>query len=152
MVPFLTDPIAGLREMARVTRPGGTVAACVWDHGTGRSPLGLFWRAALELDPSARDESPSPGSREGHLAELFAAAGPQRIRPTALTVRLRFASFDDWWEPFTFGVGPAGSYVAGLAPVRRDRLRERCRALLGDPPFEIVSVAWTVCATPAARP
>ncbi|WP_028924754.1 class I SAM-dependent methyltransferase [Pseudonocardia acaciae] len=151
VVPFMSDPVAGLREMARVTRPGGTVAACVWDNTEGRSPLATFWHAALDLDPSARGESyePSAGTREGHLAELFEAAGLERVVPTTISVRIRFESFDTWWEPFTLGVGPIGSYVAGLSPQRVDAVRERCRELLPAPPFDVLAMAWTVYATPA---
>ena len=75
VVHFMADPVAGLREMGRVTRPGGVVAACVWDHAGGRGPLSGFWRAVLELDPRADDESGLAGVREGHLAQLFAEAG-----------------------------------------------------------------------------
>ena len=75
VVHFMADPVAGLREMGRVTRPGGVVAACVWDHAGGRGPLSAFWRAVRELDPGADDESNLAGVREGHLAELFAQAG-----------------------------------------------------------------------------
>ncbi|HEX8024876.1 MAG TPA: class I SAM-dependent methyltransferase, partial [Candidatus Limnocylindrales bacterium] len=75
VVHFMADPVAGLREMARVTERGGIVAACVWDHAGEHGPLGAFWAAARELDPTAPDESTLPGVREGHLAELFAAAG-----------------------------------------------------------------------------
>src|SRR3954452_24335627 len=67
VVHFMRDPVAGLREMARVTRPGGVVAACVWDHAGGRTPIAAFWRGARELDPAARDESALAGAREGHL-------------------------------------------------------------------------------------
>ena len=90
VVHFMADPVPGLGEMARVTRPGGVVAACVWDHGGGAGPLSLFWEAAHELDP---DGSPTSrdlaGAREGHLAELFAAAGLRRRRGTALSVARR---------------------------------------------------------------
>ena len=74
VVHFMQDPVAGLAEMGRVTRPGGSVAACVWDHAGSQGPLRLFWDAARELDPDVADESDLPGTREGHLVELF--AGP----------------------------------------------------------------------------
>ncbi len=143
-VHFMTDAVAGLREMARVTRPGGIVAACVWDHGGGRSPVALLWQAARELDPSAPDESGLPGVREGHLASLFAAAGLAGAHATALTVRARHASFEQWWEPFTLGVGPAGEYVTSLAEEPRAALRQRLSELAGEPPVEISATAWTV--------
>jgi SAM-dependent methyltransferase len=144
VVHFMDDPVAGLREMGRVTRPGGTITACVWDHAGGKSPLTTFWQAALDLDPHARDESALAGAREGHLTELFTAAGLHDIRSTALTVRSTFASFDEWWEPFTLGVGPAGEYVQGLAPSQRDALRDRCAALLPrQGPIDITASAWT---------
>ena len=75
VVHFMADPVQGLREMGRVTRPGGMVAACVWDHAGGRGPLAAFWSAVRELDPAADDESGLAGVREGHLARLFAQAG-----------------------------------------------------------------------------
>jgi SAM-dependent methyltransferase len=144
VVHFMADPVAGLREMGRVTRDGGTVAACVWDHGGDRGPLTTFWRAARELDPAARDESDLAGVREGHLALLFGQAGLGGARSTALTVRVRYDTFGQWWEPFTFGVGPAGAYVTALGQEGRDALRERCRQLLPPPPFEISGTAWAV--------
>lgn len=146
VVHFMADPVAGLREMGRVTRPGGVVAACVWDHADN-GPVSAFWRAALELDPQARDESGLAGAREGHLAELFAAAGLQEILPSVLSVRTRFADFAEWWEPFTLGVGPAGDYVRALDPAARAALRERCAARLpAEGPFDITASAWTVTA------
>lgn len=146
VVHFMTDPVAGLRDMARVTRPGGTVAASVWDQAGGQGPLAVFWRTALELDPAARDESQRAGTREGHLSELFEAAGLRNVTPTALTVRVRYTTFEEWWQPFTLGVGPAGAHVVNLDPARREKLRERCRTLLPAPPFEISALAWTACA------
>ena len=148
VVHFMTDPVVGLREMARVTRPGGVVAACVWDHAGEAGPLATFWRAAREMDPRVHDESGLAGAREGHLAELCDQAGLREIESTVLTVNVRFATFDDWWEPFTFGVGPAGAHVAGLDEAGRDELRTRCAHLLASAPFEINASAWCVRARP----
>jgi SAM-dependent methyltransferase len=142
VVHFMQDPVAGLREMSRVTRPGGVVAACVWDHAGGTGPLGAFWRVAHELDPAVADESGLAGAREGHLAELFADAGLRDIRSTVLVADLEHPTFEAWWEPFTRGVGPAGAYVATLDPEREAALRERCREVLSDGPFVIEARAW----------
>jgi SAM-dependent methyltransferase len=148
VVHFMADPVAGLREMGRVTRPGGRVAACVWDHGGDRGPLTLFWQAVRELDPSARDESGLAGVREGALARLFTEAGLSGVQPGALTVQVPYLSFGKWWEPFTLGVGPAGTYVAALPPERREQLREQCRQRLGPGPIEISGTAWTATGRP----
>jgi SAM-dependent methyltransferase len=144
VVHFMADPVAGLREMARVTRPGGTVAACVWDHGGGEGPLSLFWRVVAGADPDAPAEGGLPGTREGQLAALAAEAGLCDVEDGRLSVTVAFTGFDDWWEPYTFGVGPAGEYVAGLDDEARERLRARCAAELPDGPFERTSVAWAV--------
>ena len=100
--------------MARVTRPGGTVAACVWDHAGGTGPLSLFWEAVHDVDPDADDESDLAGSRAGHLVELFEQAGLADVERGSVSVTLEFATFEEWWDPFTLGVGPAGAYVARL--------------------------------------
>jgi SAM-dependent methyltransferase len=142
VVHFMADPIVGLREMARVTRPGGVVVACVWDHAGRRGPLSLFWTAVRQLDPGAQDESELAGSREGHLAELFEAAGLHNVDDTDLAVRVNYATFDDWWEPFTLGVGPAGAYASGLDAARREKLKERCRQLAPAAPFTVEANAW----------
>jgi len=148
VVHFMADPVLGVREMARVTRPGGVVGACVWDHAGGRGPLAVFWRAVRDLDPAADDESGRPGVREGDLARLFAQAGLDGARAATLTVRVRQASFEQWWEPFTLGVGPAGAYVASLVPGHRAALRERCRGLLPAGPVEIAATAWAAVGRP----
>jgi SAM-dependent methyltransferase len=142
VVHFMADPVLGLREMSRVTRPGGVVAACVWDHAGDRGPLTAFWQAVRELDPAARDESGLAGAREGDLARLFAQAGLGRAQVTTLTVVVRSGRFEQWWEPFTLGVGPAGAYVTSLDPEHRQALRERCRRLLPADPVEISATAW----------
>ena len=142
VVHFMTDPIAGLAEMARVTRADGVVAACVWDLAGGRAPISPFWQAARELDGGAQDESGLPGARAGHLAELFEAAGLRRVEETTLSATVEHASFDDWWAPFTLGVGPAGAYLKTLPETERSALRERCRHLVPDPPFTLKASAW----------
>lgn len=142
VVHFMSDPVAGLAEMARVTRRGGVVAACVWDHAGGHGPLSIFWQAARELDPGVEDESQLAGAREGHLAELFDAAGLREVENAAISAALQHRSFEEWWEPYTRGVGPAGAYAARLDPSRQEVLRERCRRLLPEPPFVLTSRAW----------
>jgi hypothetical protein len=138
----MSEPLVGLREMARVTREGGVVAACVWDHDGGEGPLSVFWNAARELDREVEDESRLAGARRGHLAQLFGEAGLEAIEETALSITVEHPTFEDWWEPFTLGVGPAGAYVAGLDGTRHGELRERCRAMLPAAPFAVTARAW----------
>jgi SAM-dependent methyltransferase len=142
VVHFMDDPVRGLAEMARVTRDAGVVAACVWDHAGGQTPLAPFWAAVHELDPNAPDESRMAGGHEGHLTELCTKAGLRGIEDTALRVSVEHATFEDWWEPFTLGVGPAGGYVRSLDSARQTELRERCIDGLGAGPFAIESRAW----------
>jgi SAM-dependent methyltransferase len=142
VVHFMADPVAGLREMARVTRGGGTVAACVWDLAGGQSPLSLFWQAARELDPGLEGESGRPGGREGELAELFEQAGIGEIEAGVVSVEVEHDSFEEWWEPHTFGVGPLGGYVSRLDEGRLAELRDRCRELLPPAPFVVSGRAW----------
>jgi SAM-dependent methyltransferase len=142
VVHFMVDPVAGLREMARVTRENGVVAACVWDYGGGGSPIAAFWTAARELDPEVEDESLLAGARQGHLTELFEAAGLREVEEQALSVEVEQGNFDDWWEPFTLGVGPAGAYTAGLEAEQQLLLRERCRELMPSGSFVLSAKAW----------
>lgn len=142
VVHFMKDPIAGLKEMARVTVTGGTVAACVWDHSTERGPLSAFWGAVHEVDPEAADESHLAGAREGQLIDLFHRAGLDDVEGDLLTVAVQYASFESWWEPYTLGVGPAGDYVASLDDEQRARLVDCCRARLPSAPFTIHASAW----------
>jgi SAM-dependent methyltransferase len=143
VVHFMDDPVRGLAEMARVTRGGGVVAACVWDHTGGKTPLAPFWYAVHQLDSNAPDESRLAGGHEGHLTELGTRAGWRGIEESALPVSVEHATFEDWWEPFTLGVGPAGVYLTSLDNQRRSELRARCYESLGAGPFAIESRAWT---------
>jgi SAM-dependent methyltransferase len=142
VVHFMSDPVGGLREMARVTRPAGVVAACVWDFDEGGSPLSLFWEAARELDSNAPGEASLPGTRRGHLTTLFRDAGVSDIEETSLSISVEHDNFDDWWSPFGLGVGPAGSYLSTLDATARQRLMERCRELQPPAPFVVTAVAW----------
>jgi SAM-dependent methyltransferase len=148
VVHFMADPVAGLRELARVTRAGGIVSACVWDHAGGRGPLSPFWDAVRELDPEVTDESRLAGARQGHLVELFTQVGLAKVEETALEVSVAHATFDEWWEPFTLAVGPAGAYLARIDEAGRERVRERCRQALADAPV-ITALAWATRGVPA---
>jgi ubiquinone/menaquinone biosynthesis C-methylase UbiE len=144
VVHFMTHPVAGLGEMRRVTRPEGVVAACVWDFASDRGPLGPFWEAARQLDPEVENEVARPGTRQGHLFELFQAAGLREIEESTVSAAIEHGTIEDWWAPFTLGVGPAGIYVAGLDPDRQAQLRDLCGDLLPDFPFVQTAHAWAV--------
>ncbi|GAW50853.1 MULTISPECIES: class I SAM-dependent methyltransferase [unclassified Nocardioides] len=143
VVHFMSDPVGGLREMGRV---GGVVAATVWNHAGGSGPLSTFWRAVQDLDPDAADEAALPGTGEGDLGGLARRAGLSDVEEGTLTVSVPYPGFDEWWEPYTRGVGPAGDYVAGLDEARREALRARCAELLPKGPFEVEATAWSVVA------
>ncbi len=147
VVHFMSDPVAGLAEMKRVTRPGGVVAACTWDLAGDRAPISPFWQAARELREGVADESHLAGTRAGHLTELFGAAGLRDVEETELSSSVEHPTFEEWWEPFTLGVGPAGAYARSLGEPERDALRERCRELLPDAPFTLTAVAWAARGT-----
>ncbi len=150
VVHFMRDPDAGLREMTRVTRAGGTVAACVWDHATG--PLGAFWAAVATLHDGQGhppSEAPRTGSHRGDLARVLSGAGLRGVVEEPIHVTVPFERFEAWWEPFELGVGPAGDHVAALDAAARERLRDACRAQLPEPPFEVRAVAWAARGTRA---
>ena len=144
VVHFMANPVAGLGEMGRVTRRGGVVAACVWDHEGGQGPLSVFWEAARQLEPDVDDEAGLAGAHEGHLAQLCRAAGLREIEENTLSISVKHRSFEEWWEPYTLGVGPAGAHVAGLDATRQARLREQCRSMLPAAPFVLTARAWAV--------
>lgn len=133
---FIPEPERAAGEMRRVTRAGGTVAACTWDRD-GLEMTSVFWEEAVRLDPDAeaRSRRPRHSNRPGQLAALWRAAGLQQVEETTLDIRMEFAGFDDYWQPHLKGVAPQGVYVAGLAPEHRDALRSGIRKrLLGDKP------------------
>lgn len=146
VVHFMTDAVLGLRQMARVTVPGGVVAACVWDHAGSRGPLSPFWAAAREVDPTAPGEGHLPGTREGHLSELMRAAGMAEVWDEQIDVRVGFEDFEEWWRPFLLGVGPAGAYLDHQSESRVAAIERACAARFPDGPFEVTARAWTALA------
>jgi SAM-dependent methyltransferase len=143
VIGFMRDPDQGVREMARVTRPGGTVAACMWDIAAGgMTMLRVFWSAVREIDPDNEGERRMAGTAEGDIARRFERAGLADVVGTALQARADYSGFDDFWEPFTFAVGPAGRYLRSLPAQRRAAVRDRCRAQLPDGPFALDARAW----------
>lgn len=142
---FVSDPPAAAAEMRRVVRPGGLVAASVWDISAGMRMLRVFWDSAKVVRPSAPDEARTQRfSREGEIAELFRAAGLGDVSDGALEVGSRYADFEDFWQPFLGAAGPAGAFVASLDDDGRARLREEMRERLGSPegPFTLTARAW----------
>ncbi|GAA5209020.1 class I SAM-dependent methyltransferase [Microbacterium kyungheense] len=142
VVHFMTDPVRGVAEMARVTTSGGRVGACVWDHGGGSGPLSAFWRVATVLDPDVRTESALNGASEGQLVDIFERAGLHDVTQSVVECTVSFRDFDDWWTPFLGGVGPAGRYVATLDAAAVARLEGALRDDIGDGPFAITARAW----------
>lgn len=143
VVNFMSDPVAGIREMARVTKPGGVVAACVWDIDGDRAPLSPVWAAARKLGFTAdRGNDHATGTGGGQLAAVFAEAGLTDVEEREVSIAIEHASFDEWWEPFTHGVGPVGAFVHGLDDEKREALISELRATLGDPPSGIPAVTW----------
>ncbi len=142
---FVPNPEAAASQMRRVLRPGGVVAACVWDFGGGMRVLGAFWEAALALDPDAPDEAAERRfGRDGEVAALLAGAGFREVTGGALDVHAGYDDFDDLWQGFLGGVGPAGAYCASLDATRRDALKAELAARLGRTagPFALDARAW----------
>ncbi len=150
VVNFISDPEAGVREMARVARPGGIVAACVWDYAGEMTLLRSFWDAAREVLPeraAASDEGVVMGwCGEGELAELWGVAGLNSVRFGSLLARATYPDFEDLWSPLPIGVGPAGAFCKSLEEDDRAALRDAFRRHLrvGDGPFTLTARSWAV--------
>jgi SAM-dependent methyltransferase len=148
VVNFLADPEGGVVEMRRVARDGGVVAAAVWDYRGRMTMLTTFWEAAAAIDErgaAAQDERTRMrfGARE-ELTELWEAASLRDVEGGEVVVAASYEDFDDLWEPFLGGVGPAGDFAASLDPETQTAVREEFRRRLGSPegPFELEARAW----------
>jgi SAM-dependent methyltransferase len=153
VVNFLDDAEGGVREMARVTRPGGTVAACVWDYAGEMTLLRAFWDAAREVEPAraaAADEGVAMRwCGDGELADLWRGAELRDVRFGPLVVRASYRDFEDLWAPLPTGVAPSGAFCASLDAAGRAALHDAYRRRLGvgDEPFELTARAWAVTGT-----
>jgi SAM-dependent methyltransferase len=151
VVHFMADPAAGMGEMVRVTRSGGVVAACVWDFSGGRAPQSLFFEALGMVVDGVDDESDRVGARRGDLATLLTDAGCVDVVETELSVTVRYAGFDEWWDPYTLRVSPAGVQLARLSDEQRAEVRAGCAERLPAGPFEITAMAWSARGLAPAR-
>lgn len=146
---FIPDQRTALAEMRRVTKTGGKVAAAVWDHAVGMNMLRIFWEVADEVDPSKRlIEEPQPMlGREG-LVALWTTTGLTNIESAPLTFDMPFASFDDYWQPFQLGQGPAGRYIGTASSQVRNKIAQGLRRRLldekPDGPFTLSARAWAI--------
>ena len=150
VINFIPDHEKALREMRRVTRPGGFVSSCVWDYGAGMESLRIFWDEAVALEPAAapKHERNMKLTREGELGALWRKIGLVGVSEAPLVIEQAFSTFDDYWGPFLKGTGPGGAYVISLDDERRRQLEARMRArLLGgkaDGAFTLKARAWCV--------
>ena len=146
-VNFMDDPPAGVGEMRRVTRRGGTVAAAVWDYAGEMTLLRAFWDAAVAQEPAAadRDEGRTmPFCTPDELRGLWSAAGLLDVAVAPVVGRAGYDGFGDRWGALERGAGPAGAYAASLPDGRRAALEEEVRRRLGvgAGPFRLPARAW----------
>jgi ubiquinone/menaquinone biosynthesis C-methylase UbiE len=147
---FVAEPQRAVGEMRRVTRPGGSVAATVWDFAGGLVYQRVFWDVAAALDPDAARARArhfsSPLTREGELEAAFRIAGFREVAGTALTIRMHYANFADYWQPIATAQGPVGDYVKRLTPERLQMLaaalEEAYRLGGADGPRSMAATAW----------
>jgi SAM-dependent methyltransferase len=148
VIAFMRDADAGMREMARVTKPGGTVSGCMWDiESGGMTMLRIFWKAMGSVRPGVQGEERRAGTREGDIAERLTRAGLRDVTGGALTANADYAGFDDFWQPFTFAVGPSGTALAKLDDDAKAAVREAVRAEVPDGPFTLDARAWYATGT-----
>jgi ubiquinone/menaquinone biosynthesis C-methylase UbiE len=147
---FIPDARKALAEVRRVTKPGGPIAAAVWDYGRDMRMLRVFWDAVVATDPAAEklDEKHMKLCHAGELAALWKQGGLDNVSEQPLDVTTKFASFADYWEPFLLGQGPAGVYAGRLDPQRREVLRADLKRRLGvrseEAPVELTARVWAV--------
>lgn len=147
---FVPGPSLAMREMARAVRPGGVVAAYVWDYAGKMELMRTFWDAAVELDPAAFDLDEGrrfPLCQPDPLIDLFTQAGLGEVQVQSIEVSTAFDGFDDYWTPFLGGQGPAPAYAMSLSEDKRNALRERIRSTLpiaGDGSIRLTARAWAV--------
>jgi SAM-dependent methyltransferase len=147
---FMSNPTAALGRMVRATRPGGVVAAAVWDFPGGLIYQRIFWDSAAALDPAAdaarARHYASPLTGPGELAGALAAAGLEHVHETSLTIRIDYEHFDDYWAPIVKAQGPVGDYVKSLPDERLGALEQVVRRayLAGKPdgPRSMAATAW----------
>ncbi len=145
---FVSDPALAAREFRRVLRPGGLVGACVWDFSEGMQMLRRFWDAALTVDPDAEDEAKTMRfGGPGETVELLEQAGFVEVAETTLTVSTTYADFDDLWDGFLLGIGPAGAYCSALSEADRARVRAALFTGVGSPAGAFPLSASARCAT-----
>lgn len=148
VIRFMSDPDQGVREMARVTRPGGCVAACMWDiDGGGMTMLRVFWSAMHAVRPDVSGESLGAGTARGDIAQRLARLGLTDVVDGELVAHADYSGFDDFWEPFTYGVGPAGAALAMLSDQERADVESHCRAELPEGAFTLDARAWVARGT-----
>lgn len=147
---FVPEPARAVAEMVRAVRPGGTVAAYVWDYAGKMELMRYFWDAAVALDPAASEVDEGrrfPMCQPAPLAEFFVQAGLSAVDVRPIDVPTRFRDFDDYWTPFLSGQGPAPGYAMSLTDERRAELRDRIRASLPigmDGSIHLIARAWAV--------
>ncbi len=148
VIAFMRDPDAGLSQMRRVTRPGGRIGVCMWDiAGGGMTMLRLFWEAMKTVKPDIEGEQRRAGTVEGDIADRLASAGLRDVTSGALEVSVDYTGFEDFWEPFTHGVGPSGQAFANLRDEQQAAVREAIRTGLPDGPFTLEARSWYATAT-----
>ena len=152
---FIPDAARAVAEMRRVVRPGGTVAAAVWDTYGGQPHLRMVWDIAAVLDPGLERPLFRPMSAPGEMEAAWRALGLLDVEQTSLMIRIEFSSFEDFWSPFLLGEGPHGQYVTKLTEPARAALQEHVRraylANRPDGPRSFVSVAWACRGTVPAE-